>query len=185
MSTNVEQRSTIEPSGVQTTVPATASSAASSSSKISMFTAKSGFVIPKNKLSGSLVPIFRGSKKTGGSDVVNEESTKEVQRKTKWGTDLTQDPAVRKGIALAYQTRVDQITKQLTVGILEAEDNEDSPLPAQADPQSSFDRNNTEESDLLELEKREAIGEILKLNPSYKAPPDYKPLRRKLKFLSQ
>ncbi|KAG5517708.1 hypothetical protein RHGRI_038179 [Rhododendron griersonianum] len=181
MSTNVEQRSTIEPSGVQTTVPATASSAASSSSKISMFTAKSGFVIPKNKLSGSLVPIFRGSKKTGGSDVVNEESTKEVQRKTKWGTDLTQDPAVRKGIALAYQTRVDQITKQLTVGILEAEDNEDSPLPAQADPQSSFFRNNTEESDLLELEKREAIGEILKLNPSYKAPPDYKPLLKEAK----
>lgn len=39
---------------------------------------------------------------------------------------------------------MDQITKQLSVGILEAEDNDDSPLPAQADPQSSFDRNNTE-----------------------------------------
>lgn len=180
MSTKVEQRSTIEPSGGQTTVTATTTSAASSSSKISMFTAKSGFVIPKNKLSGSLV--LRGSKKLGGSDVVTEESTKEVQRKTKWGPDLTQDPAVRKGRALAYQTRVEQISKQLSAGILEVEDIEDSPIAAQpSDPQSAFDRKNSEESDLLELEKREAIGEILKLNPSYKAPPDYKPSLKEAK----
>ena len=68
-----------------------------------MFAAKSGFVIPKNKLSGSLVPIYRGGKKPGGSDAVNEEGTTQVQRKTKWGPDLTQDAAVRKGRALAYQ----------------------------------------------------------------------------------
>lgn len=73
--------------------------------KVSMFAAKSGFVIPKNKLSGSLVPIFRGGKKLGGSDAFNEESAKQVQRKTKWGPDLTHDTAVRRGRAFAYQVR--------------------------------------------------------------------------------
>ena len=70
-----------------------------------MFAPKSGFVIPKNKLSGSLVPIFGagGGKKLGGSDAFNGESGKQVQRKTKWGPDLTQDAAVRRGKALAYQ----------------------------------------------------------------------------------
>ncbi|XWS52408.1 hypothetical protein CRYUN_Cryun11dG0068100 [Craigia yunnanensis] len=34
----------------------------------------------------------------------------------------------------------------------------------------------SEKSELLEIERLEAIGEILKLNPSYKAPEDYKPL---------
>ncbi|XVF47497.1 hypothetical protein PTKIN_Ptkin03bG0113500 [Pterospermum kingtungense] len=34
----------------------------------------------------------------------------------------------------------------------------------------------SEKSELLEIERREAIGEILKLNPSYKAPADYKGL---------
>lgn len=71
--------------------------------KISMFAAKSGFVIPKNKLSGSLVPVLRGVKKSGGSDAANDESTNQVQRKTKWGPDLTHDAAVRRGRALAYQ----------------------------------------------------------------------------------
>lgn len=71
--------------------------------KVSLFAKKTGFVIPKNKLSGSLVPVFRGSKKPGGADVASEESTKQVLRKTKWGPDLTQDAFVRKGRALAYQ----------------------------------------------------------------------------------
>lgn len=78
-------------------------SISSSGQKVSMFAAKSGFVIPKNKLSGSLVPTLRGGKKLGGSDAFNGESTKQVQRKTKWGSDLTQDAAVRRGRVLAYQ----------------------------------------------------------------------------------
>ncbi|KAF5930141.1 hypothetical protein HYC85_031014 [Camellia sinensis] len=127
MSTKVEQASTVEQHRVQTIITANTSAASASSPKISMFAAKSGFVIPKNKLSGSLVPIFRGGKKPGGSDAVNEESTKQVQRKTKWGPDLTQDAAVRKGRAGSLS------------------------------------------------------GEILKLNPSYKAPKDYKPLLKEAK----
>lgn len=102
MSTEVEQASRVE-HGVQTNVTSTSSAAPTSSPKISKFAAKSGFVIPKNKLSGSLVPAFRGSKKPGGSDPISEESSKQTQRKTKWGPDMTQDAAVRKGLAAAYQ----------------------------------------------------------------------------------
>ncbi|XAR60447.1 hypothetical protein NMG60_11033833 [Bertholletia excelsa] len=162
---------------------ANASAASTSRPKVSMFAAKAkaGFVIPKNKLSGSLVPIFRGGKKTGGSDVVNEENVKLVQRKTKWGPDLTQDSAVRKGRALAYQTRVDQITKQLNSGILEMGNNVESTLEAQTPDGVSVHQISSEKSEVLELERREAIGEIIKLNPSYKAPPDYKPLLKEAK----
>ncbi|KAA8527952.1 hypothetical protein F0562_035179 [Nyssa sinensis] len=181
MSTKVEQASIAESRHVQTTATA-ASSTASSAPKISMFAAKSGFVIPKNKLSGSLVPRFRGGKKLGGSDAVSDESTKQVQRKTKWGLDLTQDAAVRKGRALAYQTRVDQISQQLKSGILETGDNQESPLAVQIpDQESSGHQINSEKSEMLELERSEAIGEILKLNPSYKVPPDYKPLLKEAK----
>lgn len=98
MSTNVDQSS----SHTQTTTKVNPSPAAAATGpKISMFAKKSGFVIPKNKLSGSLVPILRGKK--GSSKTASEESTKQVQRKTKWGPDLSQDTAVRKGRALAYQ----------------------------------------------------------------------------------
>lgn len=62
-----------------------------------MFGAKSGFVIPKNKLSGSLIPIFQ---RLRGADTNTEVLGK---RKTKWGPDLTQDAAVKKAKALAYQ----------------------------------------------------------------------------------
>ncbi|KAJ4977837.1 hypothetical protein NE237_008617 [Protea cynaroides] len=155
----------------------TTSATATSSSKVSMFSAKSGFVIPKNKLSGSLVPAFRSSRKSEASDVTKEESSKQIQRKTKWGNDLTQDAAVRKGRALAYQTRVEQITQQLKSGVLKTGETQASQSPSQ-DPnsESSSHQINDEKQELLELERREAIGEILKLNPSYKAPSDYKPL---------
>ena len=103
MSTKIDHTSAVEPHHTQTTVSAKASATPTSSPKISMFAAKSGFVIPKNKLSGSLIPIYRGGKKQGGSDEVNDESIKQGQRKTKWGPDLTQDTAVRKGRAVAYQ----------------------------------------------------------------------------------
>lgn len=88
--------------GIQTTVTAPPSTASTSAPKTSMFAKRAGFVIPKNKLSGSLVPVFRGPKK-GDADSMNEEATKQVHRKTKWGPDLTMDATVRKGRALAYQ----------------------------------------------------------------------------------
>ena len=83
-----------------TTISSTTSG---STAKVPIFAKKAGFVIPKNKLSGSLVPVQRGAKKPGIGDAFNGETTKHVPRKTKWGFDLTQDPAVRKGRALAYQ----------------------------------------------------------------------------------
>lgn len=79
-----------------------------------MFGAKSGFVIPKNKLSGSLIPIFqRGG---GGAGKDNGTLAKLGKRKTKWGPDLTQDVAVKKGRVLAYQVRI-QITVLLKKGL--------------------------------------------------------------------
>ncbi|MCI53659.1 RNA-binding KH domain protein, partial [Trifolium medium] len=71
-------------SGATSTTP-------SSSQKLSKFGAKSGFVIPKNKLLGSLVPILRGAKKDGVTGVINEESPKQIERKSRWGPDPTQD----------------------------------------------------------------------------------------------
>ncbi|GKV21755.1 hypothetical protein SLEP1_g31705 [Rubroshorea leprosula] len=103
MSAKVDQKSSVEPQITKMSPTSTSSAASTVGPKVSMFAKKSGFVIPKNKLSGSLVPVFRGGKKEGGSETVNEEGTNQVQRKTKWGTDLTQDAAVRRGRALAYQ----------------------------------------------------------------------------------
>ncbi|KAL7594576.1 hypothetical protein Lser_V15G29272 [Lactuca serriola] len=157
---------------IQTSITTTSSVSSTVSPKVSLFSKKSGFVIPKNKLSGSLVPIFRGNKKPGGADVANEESTKQVLRKTKWGPDLTQDSFVKKGRASAYQTRLDQITQQLNSGIMES-----------SDDHNSTNNQTLEKLELLELERREVIGEILKLNPSYKAPADYKPLLKEAKVV--
>ncbi|XP_021890549.1 uncharacterized protein LOC110809126, partial [Carica papaya] len=129
--------------------------------KISMFAAKSGFVIPKNKLSGSLVPVLRGVKKSGGSDAANDESTNQVQRKTKWGPDLTHDAAVRRGRALAYQTRVDQIAKQLKSGTLDAAADQHSLSDVQDENDTSlYSQLDNEKLNLLELERREIIGMI-------------------------
>ncbi|XP_068664097.1 uncharacterized protein [Aristolochia californica] len=169
MATKVDQTPVVSSS--------TSSTVSSSSPKVSMFGKKSGFVIPKNKLSGSLVPVIRGSRKLeDGSS--SKENTKQAHRKTKWGLDLTQDTSVRRGRALAYQTRVEQITKQLKSGA-ESGDGQDSRTPIEsADNGSSNQQTNNEQQNFeqLELERREAIGEILRLNPNYKAPPDYKPL---------
>ncbi|XP_076894849.1 uncharacterized protein LOC143547264 [Bidens hawaiensis] len=156
----------------QDAVIATASVSSTVSPKVSLFAKKSGFLIPKNKLSGSLVPVFRGKKTPGGADVDTKESAKQILRKTKWGPDLTQDAFVKKGRASAYQTRLDQITQQLKSGILEVGGDLDHDSSA---AQESSDHQALLKSE-LEVERREVIGEILKLNPSYKAPPDYKPL---------
>ncbi|XP_040993363.1 atrophin-1 isoform X2 [Juglans microcarpa x Juglans regia] len=176
MSAKVDTTSAVEPHSSKMSGMSTLSAPPTSSQKVSMFAAKSGFVIPRNKLSGSLIPIIRGGKKLGGGDASNEESTNLTQRKTKWGPDLTQDAAVKRGRALAYQTRVDQIMQQLKLGSLEVGDTEGSPIAAEHPDHRSPSPHNNDKSELLELEKREVIGEILKLNPSYKAPPDYKPL---------
>jgi len=94
-----DSKSASEPhkmSGATSTTP-------SSTQKLSKFGAKSGFVIPKNKLLGSLVPIIRGAKKDGVAGVVNEESSKQIERKSRWGPDPTQDAFVRKAKVLALQ----------------------------------------------------------------------------------
>ncbi|XP_020583132.1 proline-rich extensin-like protein EPR1 isoform X2 [Phalaenopsis equestris] len=183
MSTKVDSPSSTEPRQALFSGSPTVSA---SSPRVSMFGAKAGFVIPKNKLSGSLVPIFRGGSKADTGSVVKEENTKQVQRKTKWGIDLTQDANVRKGKALAYQTRVEQITQQLKSGSLEFEDDQGPESPKQ-DSTSNSEINHVDnkchKAELLELERRELIGEILRLNPSYKAPPDYKPLLKESKVL--
>jgi len=103
MSANVEQQAMADIHHVQNAAVTSSSTTSSNSTKISMFKGKAGFVIPKNKFSGSLVPLFRGGKRIESSDAATEENTKQLQRKTKWGPDLTQDISVRRGRALAYQ----------------------------------------------------------------------------------
>ncbi|KAF5193221.1 Splicing factor-like protein [Thalictrum thalictroides] len=177
MAMKVDKASFVEPRPPQNTINSSPA-ALTSSPKVSKFGLKSGFVIPKNKLSGSLVPVFRGSGKVE-NDAVKEESNKQMQRKTKWGTDLTQDATVRRGRALAYQTRVDQIAKQLKSGVPgKGESDLSSQSPNQASNDESSRDQDDDQSQKLEMEKREAIGELLKLNPSYKAPVDYKPLMK-------
>lgn len=107
MSAEVEKTSHIEAGNVKMSGATISSAAPMGSQKVSMFAAKTGFVIPKNKLSGSLVPIFRVNKKLGGNESANGETEKQTQRKTKWGPDLTQDTAVRKGRLIAYQVFVE------------------------------------------------------------------------------
>ena len=103
MSTKVDQTSAVGPHVINMSAKTTSSTASTMGPKVSRFAAKTGFVIPKNKLSGSLVPIFRGGKKPGGNDTANEDNMNQIHRKTKWGPDLTEDAVVRRGRALAYQ----------------------------------------------------------------------------------
>lgn len=59
----------------------------------------SNFVIPKNK---ALVPVTRTTTKWEPLDPKKEEP-KPLSRKTKWGPDLTEEPVVKRGRALALQ----------------------------------------------------------------------------------
>ncbi|KAL9332853.1 hypothetical protein ACSQ67_002463 [Phaseolus vulgaris] len=173
MSAEIDSTSAPEPHKMSGASSATTTSG----QKLSIFASKSGFVIPKNKLSGSLVPIFRGATKHGVTGAINEESSKQTERKSKWGPDLTQDATVRRGKALALQIRVDQITKQLESEKLEVGDTQNLPLGAENSDQIKYGSQiNNKKTGMLELEKREAIGEILKLDPSYKPPRGFKPL---------
>ncbi|KAB5572869.1 hypothetical protein DKX38_000063 [Salix brachista] len=129
MSVKVDQTSAIDIQSIKMTAASSSSGASTTSSpKVSLFAAKSGYVIPKNKLLGSLVSIVKGGKKPGSKDAVNGQSTnqEQVQRKTKWGPDLAQDASVKRGRALAYQIRVDQIVQQLELGIPEPGRDRDS-----------------------------------------------------------
>ncbi|XP_015167128.1 uncharacterized protein [Solanum tuberosum] len=152
------------------------------------------------------------SRKKGASDSVNEDSTKQVQRKTKWGPDLTQDTTVRKARALAYQRRVDQITQLLSSRSLEGEGSKDSLLASPAKDHESSDHQPTDECEITGTRKTGnhwcvvidpsshslllfhyqthntsylilfMSMEILKLNPSYKPPAGYKPVPKEAKI---
>ncbi|KAK3120774.1 hypothetical protein QOZ80_8BG0641610 [Eleusine coracana subsp. coracana] len=150
--------------------------------KLSMFGTKAGFVIPKNKLAGSLV--IRGSTtKNETPTVYNEEHKKHVQRKTKWAPDLSLEPAVCKGRALAYQIRLDQITKQLKSGAVKMGKIEGSLTTAEGSNYDDVDsKENEGKVQHLEHERQEIIGEMLRLNPGYKAPDDYKPILKETKI---
>ncbi|KAL6659618.1 hypothetical protein ACP70R_003658 [Stipagrostis hirtigluma subsp. patula] len=153
----------------------------SSAPKLSIFGTKAGFVIPKNKLPGSLIVRGSSAKNEAPPLASKEANNRHAQRKTKWGPDLALDPAVCKARALAYQTRVEQITKQLESGALEVAKIEVSLSTAKgssADVADVLKENEQGKFEQLETERREIIGEILRLNPSYKAPEDYKPLLR-------
>eukprot|EP01018_Ginkgo_biloba_P005011 Gb_09287 [translate_table: standard] len=189
MAAKVDQTSVIETRRNQSVASATVTSGTTANnSKISMRSAKSGvsFVIPKNKLSGALVPVVRGGGKLEKNDDKKDEEVKQPQRKTKWGIDLTQDAAVKKGRALAYQTRAEQIAAQLELGNLEIDYDEATRSPS---PPPVFDASgqqiNTREArkrEELDLERREAIGECMRLNPNYKPPAGYKPVYKEAKI---
>ncbi|XP_008803653.2 proline-rich protein 36-like isoform X2 [Phoenix dactylifera] len=83
-------------------------------------------------------------------------------------------------ILLTEQTRLEQITQQLKSGALEIVDDQGSQSPKHASNHDSASHQ-SQKLELLELERREVIGEILRLNPSYKAPADYKPLLKEAK----
>ncbi|KAJ1267331.1 hypothetical protein BS78_07G047400 [Paspalum vaginatum] len=153
-----------------------------SAPKMSIFGTKAGFFIPKNKLAGSLV--IRGTTaKNETPTASNEDSTRRVHRKTKWGPDLALDPVVGKGRALAYQTRVEQITKLLKSGTFDMGKIEGSMCSGERSNSVGSDKQNELGNvELLELERREIIGEILRLNPGYKVPENYKPVLKETKI---
>ena len=63
------------------------------------------FVIPKNKLSGALVPIAGQGVKWQSVDPKSDEPPR-PPRNTKWGPDPLQDEAVKKSRALALQVQL-------------------------------------------------------------------------------
>ncbi|KAK8450293.1 hypothetical protein SEVIR_6G000900v4 [Setaria viridis] len=177
MATKLDQSSPAKHQRAKSTAPL------SLTPKISIFGTKAGFVIPKNKLAGSLVT--RGATTKNETPTASkEDNSRHAQRKTKWGPDLTTDPAVCKGRALAYQTRVEQITKQLKSGTLDMGKIEGSVSTGKGTNSVGSDnlKENEGKVELLELERREITGEILRLNPGYKVPENYKPVLKETKI---
>lgn len=96
MGTKLDQSSPAKHQQAKSTAPL------SLAPRISIFGTKAGFVIPKNKLAGSLVT--RGATTKNETPTASkEDNSRHAQRKTKWGPDLATDPAVCKARALAYQ----------------------------------------------------------------------------------
>lgn len=188
MAAKVDQTAAEKSHNQSTASPATTPVRIANSSKVTMRAVKAGvsFVIPKNKLSGAMVPVGRGGGKLETNDSKKDEEVKQPQRKTKWGIDLTQDAAVKRGRALAYQTRVEQISVLLESGNLEIDDDEATRSPSPPRKyDSSGQRTNSREArkrEQLDLERREAIGECMRLNPNYKPPPGYKPVNKEAKI---
>ncbi|XP_078150951.1 RNA-binding KH domain-containing protein isoform X2 [Carex rostrata] len=85
------------------------------------------------------------------------------------------------------QTRLDQINKRLKTSGEHTEgefgDYEPSVSPTEA-PRTESNGKQLDKTyrELMDLERREIIGDLLKLNPSYKAPPDYKPLLKETRI---
>ncbi|CAL4885532.1 unnamed protein product [Urochloa decumbens] len=178
MATKLDQSSPAKHQRAKSTTPL------SLTPKISIFGTKAGFVIPKNKLAGSLVTRSANTKNETPT-ASKEDNSRHPQRKTKWGPDLTTDPAVCKGRALAYQIRVEQITKHLKSGTLDMGKDEGSVSTGKGSNSVSSDNlkdNEQGKVELLELERREIIGEILRLNPGYKVPENYRPVLKETKI---
>jgi len=154
MATKLDQSSLIEHRRPKSAAPQ------SLTPKISIFGTKAGFVIPKNKLAGSIVT--RGAtSKNDTATASKEDNSRHAQRKTKWGPDLAADPAVCKGRALAYQTRVEQITK-LKSGTLDMDRTEGSISIGKGSNSAGTENLKDNEQGkiaLLELERSEIIGE--------------------------
>ncbi|OAE25758.1 hypothetical protein AXG93_4368s2180 [Marchantia polymorpha subsp. ruderalis] len=149
------------------------------SPKPTLAAAKAGvsFVIPKNKLSGALVPVVRTSAaKWELNEVKREDDLKFLvhQRKTRWGVDLTQDPAVKRGRALALQvTGLSDMAGVLFLVTM---------LSRLGPSRSLHSWSLGRRREQLELERREAIGDCLQLNPFYKPPSGYKPVYKEAKL---
>ncbi|KAH7315673.1 hypothetical protein KP509_21G060800 [Ceratopteris richardii] len=149
---------------------------------------KSGlnFVIPKNKVLGNMVPFNKSGTKWEALDAKKEEPKPPPARKTKWGPDTTQDAVVKKGRALALQTRAEQLAAQLESGNLDMSSNEDTHSSSHPRLYEILGhRMNTREGikrEQLDSERREAIGECMKLDSAYKPPSGYKPVSKEAKL---
>ncbi|KAI5081169.1 hypothetical protein GOP47_0004352 [Adiantum capillus-veneris] len=167
--------------GTSTTASASGMGAVDTPKASMMSVVGPNFVIPKNK---TLVPVTRTTKWEPLEPKKEEPSP--ISRKTKWGPDLTEEPAVKRGRALAYQTRAEQLAAQLESNNLEIDNNEATRSPS---PPPIYDsmghRMNTREGrkrDRLDVERREAIGECMNLNPFYKPPSGYRPVPKEAKL---
>ncbi|GAQ92263.1 hypothetical protein KFL_009600040 [Klebsormidium nitens] len=142
------------------------------------------FVIPKNKLSGALVPIAGQGVKWQSVDPKSDEPPR-PPRNTKWGPDPLQDEAVKKSRALALQRRAEQIQAQLEEQRFEVEDDgyrSPSPPPVYNEMGQRVNTREGRVKEQLELERRKAIGEVVQLNPYFKPPTGWRPVLEEAKL---
>eukprot|EP00898_Chlorokybus_atmophyticus_P002904 jgi/Chlat1/3614/Chrsp237S03624 len=107
-------------------------------------------------------------------------------RKSKWGPDLSQDPVAKRGRALALQTRAEQIAAMLAQPMLEMDMNErtrsPSPEPIYGDRGQRINTREARHRERLDTERRDAISEVMRLNPSFKPPVGFKPVMKEAKL---